>query len=50
MKSQGIRRSEAGHCAYYKMFGDGSFIILLLYADDMLVAPPGMNKIIDLKA
>jgi len=26
------------HCVYYKVLPDGSFIYLLLYVDDMLVA------------
>ena len=49
MKSQGFNRSKVDHCAYYKMFDNGSFIILLLYVDDMLVVGPIMKKIIDLK-
>ena len=50
MKSQSFSRSEANHCAYYKRYDDGSFIILLLYVDDVLVVGPKMKKIIYLKA
>ena len=50
MKRQGLIMSEFGHCAYYKKFDNGNFIILMFYVDDMLVVGPNMKKIIDLKA
>ena len=42
-------RLRANHCCYFKLF-EGSYIILLLYVDDMLVAGSSMKKIINLKA
>ena len=42
-------RSEVDHCVYIKRFERGSFIILLLYVDDMLVVGPDMTKIKRLK-
>nr|CAN72350.1 hypothetical protein VITISV_034941 [Vitis vinifera] len=33
----GFKRCEADHCCYFKSF-DNSYIILLLYVDDMLIA------------
>ena len=45
MKIQDFSISEDDHCAYYIWFDDGSFIILLLYVDDMLCANP-LKKII----
>ena len=50
MKIQCFNGSEVDHCAYYKRNDDGSFVILMLCVDDMLVAIPNMKKIIDLKA
>lgn len=49
MLSLGFSRCEANHCAYFQRYDDGSFIILLLYVDDMLVAGPNIYKIIYLK-
>ncbi|GKA03139.1 retrovirus-related pol polyprotein from transposon TNT 1-94 [Tanacetum coccineum] len=37
-------------CAYFKMFGNNNFNILLLYVDDMLVAGPNKDHINKLKA
>ena len=41
MGSNGILRCQANHCCYVKNLGN-SFIILLLYVHDMLIA--GGNK------
>ncbi|KAE8728454.1 FACT complex subunit SPT16-like [Hibiscus syriacus] len=41
MSSNGFIRCQADHCCYIKRF-DNSFIILLLYVDDMLVAGSDM--------
>ncbi|KAE8723109.1 Retrovirus-related Pol polyprotein from transposon TNT 1-94 [Hibiscus syriacus] len=48
MGSSGFTRCQADHCYYIKRF-DNSFIILLLYVDDMLVAGSNMQEIINLK-
>ncbi|KAE8689304.1 paired amphipathic helix protein Sin3-like 3-like [Hibiscus syriacus] len=48
MSSSGFTRCKADHYCYIKRFGN-SFIILLLYVDDMLVAGSDMQKIINLK-
>ena len=43
-------RLNSDPCAYYKRFGNGDFIILLLFVDDMLVAGPNNDRIKELKA
>ncbi|KAE8735860.1 Cytochrome P450 90B1 [Hibiscus syriacus] len=48
MSSSCFIRCQADHCCYIKRF-DNSFIILLLYVDDMLVAGSDMQEIIHLK-
>ncbi|KAE8685870.1 cytochrome P450 71A9-like [Hibiscus syriacus] len=48
MSSSGFTRCQAYHCCYIKRF-DNSFIILLLYVDDILVAGSDMQEIINLK-
>ena len=37
MLSQKYVRSEYDHCAYFKQFKNGIFIILVLYVDDILI-------------
>ena len=44
----GFKRYEADHCCYVKSF-DNSFIILLLYVDDMLIAGSSIEEINNLK-
>ncbi|RVW47730.1 Retrovirus-related Pol polyprotein from transposon TNT 1-94 [Vitis vinifera] len=44
----GFKRCEADHCCYVKSF-DNSYIILLLYVDDMLIAGSDIEKINNLK-
>ncbi|RVX02202.1 Retrovirus-related Pol polyprotein from transposon TNT 1-94 [Vitis vinifera] len=44
----GFKRCEADHCYYFKSF-DNSYIILLLYVDDMLIAGSDIEKINNLK-
>ena len=44
----GFKRCEVDHCCYVKPF-DNSYIILLLYVDDMLVAGSGIEEINNLK-
>ncbi|KAJ9551831.1 hypothetical protein OSB04_015876 [Centaurea solstitialis] len=48
MERTGYRRCEMDHCCYVKKF-KGSYIILLLYVDDMLIAGSDMKKISKLK-
>ena len=44
----GFKRCKATHCCYIKFFGN-SYIILLLYVDDMLIAGPSIEEINNLK-
>ena len=44
----GFKRCEADHCCYVKSF-DNSYIILLLYVDDMLIAGSSIEEIKNLK-
>ena len=43
-----FKRCEADHCCYVKSF-DNSYIILLLYVDDMLIAGSSIKEINNLK-
>ena len=49
MYEQGYTRCHSNHCVYLKNQNDGSYIILLLYVDDMLVAGSNMQEINVLK-
>ena len=44
----GFKRCEADHCCYVK-FSNNSYIILLLYVDDMLIARSSIEEINNLK-
>ena len=44
----GFKRCEADHC-YYVKFSDNSYIILLLYVDDMLIIGSSIEEINNLK-
>ena len=48
MNRTGFKRCKADHCYYVKSF-DNSYIILLLYVDDMLIAGSSIEKINNLK-
>ena len=48
MERTGYKRCEMDHCCYVKKF-KGSYIILLLYVDDMLIAGADMKEISKLK-
>ena len=48
--SLGFKRCEADHCAYVCNHGNGSFIILLLYVDNMIVVGTSKEGIAYLKA
>ena len=45
MIGKGYHRSEYDNCVYHKELFDGSFIYLLLYVDDMLIAYKNMFEI-----
>jgi hypothetical protein len=49
MIEQGYSRCHYDHCVYFKRIENGSYIILLLYVDDMLVAGSNMQDINMLK-
>ena len=49
MSEQGYTRCHSDHCVYLKRKNDGSYIILLLHVDDMLVAGSNMQEINVLK-
>ena len=49
MSEQSYTRCHSDHCVYLKKKNDGSYIILLLYVDDMLVAGSNMQEINVLK-
>jgi hypothetical protein len=49
MTEQGYSICHSDHCVYFKKLENGSFIILLLYVDDMLVAGTNMHDIDVLK-
>jgi hypothetical protein len=49
MKEQGYSRCHYDHCVYFKRLENESYIILLLYVDDMLVAESNMQDINVLK-
>ena len=48
MRRIGFKRCEVDHCCYVKSF-DNSYIILLLYVDDMLIAGSSIEEINNLK-
>ena len=48
MKRIGFKRYESDHYCYVKFF-DNSYIILLLYVDDMLIAGFSIEEINNLK-
>ena len=49
MIGNGYHTSEYDNCVYHKELVDGSFIYLLLYVDDMLIACKNMSEINSLK-
>ena len=50
MIGQNYTRSNFDHCVYFRKLQDGSFIYLLLYVDDMLIASRNQGEIFRLKA
>jgi len=49
MSEQGYIRCHSDHCLYLKRKNEGSYIILLLYVDGMLVVGSNMQEINVLK-
>jgi phosphoribosylformylglycinamidine (FGAM) synthase PurS component len=49
MTEQSYSRCHSDHCVYFKKLENGSYIIFLLYVDDMLVAGSNMQDINVLK-
>jgi hypothetical protein len=49
MTKQGYDRCHFDNCVYFKRLENGSYIILLLYVDDMLVVGSNMHDIDFLK-
>jgi hypothetical protein len=49
MIEQGYNRCHFDHCVYFKGLENGSYIILLLYVDDMVVTGSNMKDINVLK-
>jgi hypothetical protein len=45
----GYRRCEYDCCVYVKSLDNGSFIFLLLYVNDMLIAPKSIVEVNKLK-
>ena len=50
MIGQNYTISNFDHCVYFRKLQDGSFIYLLLYVDDMLIASKNQGEICRLKA
>ena len=50
MLSQGYQRRDTNHCLYTKWAKDGSFLILIFYVDDMLIAGTHIEDIANLKS
>ncbi|KAM1402838.1 hypothetical protein ACFX2I_011521 [Malus domestica] len=49
MRGQNYSRSQYDHCVYFKKLQDESFIYLLIYVDDMLIASKNVEEIEKLK-
>ncbi|KAH9698402.1 Integrase catalytic domain-containing protein [Citrus sinensis] len=49
MKGQRYTRNKFDHCVYFRKLQEGSFIYLLLYVDDMLIASKSKDEIEKLK-
>ena len=49
MLGHGYLRTMYDSCVYFRKLDDGSFIYLLLYVDDMLIAAKNLSEIHNLK-
>jgi hypothetical protein len=50
MLAHGYSQSNYNHCIYLKQFPNGTFVYLLLYVDDTLIASHDKSLIVELKA
>ena len=50
MIEHGYSRSKYDSCVYHRKLNDGSFVYLLLYVDDMLIAAKYISEVDKLKA
>jgi hypothetical protein len=50
MKDQDYTRSHYDHCVYHKKLSGGTYVYLLIYVDDMLIASSDITEIRKLKA
>ena len=50
MLSQGYKHSDTDYCLYTKQAKDGSFFILILYVDDMIIAGKNIHEVDTLKS
>jgi len=50
MKDQDYTRSHYDHCVYHKKLSGGTYVYLLIYVDDMLIASSDIIEIRKLKA
>ena len=49
MKDQDYTRSHYDHCVYHKKLSGGTYVYLLIYVDDMLIASSDITEITKLK-
>ena len=49
MTKHNFKKTTTDHCVFIKRYGDGNFIILLLYVDDILIIGQHKTKIAILK-
>ena len=45
MIGHGYSRSDCDSCVYHRKLSDGSFVYLLLYVDDMLIAAKNLVEV-----
>ena len=45
MVGYGYKRTNVDHCVYIERFGNGDFIISMLYVDDILLFGKDMGKL-----
>jgi len=50
MIEHGYSKSKYDSCVYHRKFNNGSFVYLLLYADNILIAAKNTSEVDKLKA
>lgn len=50
MTTHDFNRNIYDNCVYFKKYGDGSFVCLFLYVDDMLLATKDKGELWKMKA